>query len=155
VLVTGSLWTGNGKLTQKTFAGGNLFNSGGAFSLRRCPRSPIVLIPFTGKAVFFVEPALLDLWGLTDEPSLHAVIADETQLILLFQSLVGNAIKYQNLASLKNTFPPFATGGIDGHSLCRTMDRELILSASKESLACFRGCTNGGGSQAQVLARPC
>ena len=66
-----------------------------------------------------LQHALINLRGAIEESGalvthdpLPEVLADETQLIQLFQNLVGNAIKYQSAAEFPEcTFPPPLKGG--------------------------------------------
>ena len=98
-----------------------------------------------------LEQALINLRGAIEESGalvthdpLPAVLADETQLIQLFQNLVGNAIKYQ------------ARRRSPGAHLRRQQRREQmdvcgerqragnrLRSTSKGFLACSSGCTSG------------
>ena len=102
-----------------------------------------------------LQQALINLRGAIEESGalvthdpLPTVLADETQLIQLFQNLVGNAIKYQP------RIPP-------GPHLrrqewreemdifrARTTGWELTRSTSKGFSACSSGCTNGKSSPA-------
>jgi light-regulated signal transduction histidine kinase (bacteriophytochrome) len=48
------------------------------------------------RALLNLRGAIADSGAMVTHDPLHAVLADETQLVQLFQNLVGNAIKYHN-----------------------------------------------------------
>jgi light-regulated signal transduction histidine kinase (bacteriophytochrome) len=96
-----------------------------------------------------LERALSNLRGAIEESGalvthdpLPDVLADEMQLIQLFQNLVGNAIKYQN-PGIPRIHIAAMNGASNINSTCETTASESIRSISKEFSACFSGCTSG------------
>ena len=108
-----------------------------------------------------LQQALNNLRGAMEESGalvtherLPAVLADDIQLVQLFQNLVGNAIKYQRPGVPRYTSPPPRMAGRNGYFLFKTTDWELTRSSSKRFLACSSGCTNGTRSPALGLDWP-
>lgn len=97
-----------------------------------------------------LQHALINLRGTIEESGaqvthdpLPEVLADETQLIQLFQNLVGNASNTRAPESPRYTFPPPVRAGKNGSFRCGTTVWESIPSTSKRFSACSSGCTSG------------
>jgi PAS domain S-box-containing protein len=63
------------------------------------------------RAILNLRGAIADSGAMVTHDPLPAVLADETQLVQLFQNLIGNAIKYQNPGVPRIHISAFKNGG--------------------------------------------
>ena len=95
-----------------------------------------------------LEQALLNLQGAIQESGgvvthdpLPTVLADDAQLVQLFQNVVGNAIKYRSAELPRVHVSARKMAPKNGSFPCETTDLASTLSTSRRFSLCFSGCT--------------